>query len=154
MTEAETRKTGRPPKAAVGIKKGKSSWKPASAMEVIDKEDGFRYRWSNKAPDNLSKKELEGWETVSGVTGDRSKHVDAGRISDGKPMTSIRERHDCILQRIPEEVAQGRDEYMNNRTDSRTRALTAHIKDQAKEQGTEAHGKITISSLRGEQVID
>lgn len=152
--EAEIRKPGRPPKQQVGIKKGKSSWKPASAMEVIDKEDGYRYRWSNKAPDNLAKKELEGWETVSGVTGDRSKHVDADRISDGKPLTSIRERHDCILQRIPEDVAAGRDEYMNKKSAKRTEALTAHFKEEAKKQGTATHGKITISSLKGEQVIE
>lgn len=149
----ETRGPGRP-KQSPSIKKGKSSWKPASAMEVLQKEDGYRYRWANKLADNLAKKELEGWETVSGLQADKSIHVDAGRMNDGKPLTSIRERHDCVLMRIPEETAQGRDEYINNKTEQRTHALTAHIKKAAREEGAETHGEITISSRKGQQVID
>ena len=141
------------PKQTPSVKKGNSSWKPASAMEVINKEPGFRYRWSNKMPDNLAKKEVEGWETVSGVQSDQSVHLDAGRMNDGKQMTSIRERHDVILQRIPEETAQGRDAYMNAKTEMRTNALTAHIKKAAKEDGTDTHGEITITSMRGEKII-
>ena len=141
------------PKQTPSVKKGNSSWKPASAMEVINKEPGFRYRWSNKMPDNLAKKEVEGWETVSGVQSDQSVHLDAGRMNDGKQMTSIRERHDVILQRIPEETAQGRDAYMNQKTEMRTNALTAHIKKAAKEDGTQTHGEITITSMSGEKII-
>lgn len=158
MSNIEARGPGRPPKQnqsiGASIKKGKPTWKPASAMEVLNKEPGYRYRWSNKLPDNLAKKDLEGWETISGLQGDRSKHVDADRIQDGKPMTSIRERHDCVLQRIPEELAEARDEYMNNRTELRTQALTAHVKDAAGKLGVTKHGKITISSLQEEQFIE
>lgn len=123
-------------------------------MEVLNKEPGYRYRWANKLPDNLAKKELEGWETVSGLQADNSKHVDADRIQDGKPMTSIKERHDCVLMRIPEEVGAARDEYINKKTESRTKALTSHIKKAAREQGAATHGEITISSRRGEQVLE
>lgn len=156
MSNEQARGPGRPPKPAIGavIKKGKPTWKPASAMEVINKEDGYRYRWANKAPDNLSKKELEGWETVSGLQGDRSRHVDPDRIDVGKPMTSIHERHDCLLMRIPEEIAEGRDAFMNNKTEQRTHALTAHVKKAARDEGTETHGEITISSRRKQQVIE
>lgn len=157
MNDQAARGPGRPPKQVsigAGIKKGKPTWKPASAMEVINKEPGYRYRWSNKNPDNLAKKEVEGWETVSGLQGDSSKHVDAERIEDGKPNTSIRERHDCVLQRIPEDLAQGRDEFFNNKTEQRTKALTAHIKESAQKEGTDTHGEITISSRRGAQIIE
>ncbi len=36
---SEERKAGRPP-----LKKGRTSWKPASLNEFYDKESGYRYR--------------------------------------------------------------------------------------------------------------
>lgn len=154
--EQQVRRAGRPPKQTIGagIKKGKPVWKPASAMEVINKEPGYRYRWANKTADNLSKKELEGWETVNGLQADGSRHMDSGRIDDGKPMTSISERHDCLLMRMPEELGEARDEYMRHKTEQRTRALTAHLKEAAREEGTAMHGEITISSRKGVQTIE
>lgn len=146
-------KENRLPKQAP-VKKGNSSWKPASVLDVIDKEPGYRYRWSSKSPDNLAKKQAEGWETVNGLTSDQSEHLDSGRIDDGKPLTTIRERKDCILQRIPEEEAQLRDEYYNKENARRTTGLTSHIKNDMAKEGAATHGNITISSTRGEQVID
>lgn len=146
----ESRGPGRPK----SIKKGKSSWKPASVTDVTNKEPGYRYRWSNKLPDNLAKKAQEGWETVSGVTGDNSQAVDDGKMDSGKKLTSIYEKHDVILQRIPEETAQERDAYYNERTRRQTLGLTAHFKNEIKKEGeVPTHGEITISSLRNTQVI-
>lgn len=146
----EDKKLGRPP-----LKKGKASWKPASVTDVTEKEDGFRYRWSNKGADNLAKKEAEGWETVSRLSSDKSKPSE-DRIQDGKNLSSTYEKHDVILQRIPEELAEGRDEYFNNETQRRTAGLTAHLKKEMKEKGGGAtiHGDITISSRKGTQVIE
>ena len=145
----ELRKPGRP-----ALKKGKPTWKPASILDVTDKEDGFRYRWSRKDPENLAKKAVEGWETVTGNQADKSKHVESGH--DGSAMTTVRERQDCILQRIPEDVARERDAYINNETKRRTQGLTAHLKNNLKDKsGTPAvHGEITISSLREQQTVD
>lgn len=129
-------------------KKGNSSWKPASVTEVTNKEDGYRYRWSNKTPDNLAKKQLEGWETVSAIKGDNSEAPEP-RINDGTSLTSVNEKHDVILQRIPEELAQERDGYFENVNKRRVEGLTAHIKDDLKKEGANAHGEITISSRKG-----
>lgn len=144
------KKLGRPP-----MKKGIPSWKPASVTDVANKEEGYRYRWSNKNPDNLAKKAIEGWETVSGLTGDKSKPSEE-RIQDGKNLASTYEKHDVILQRMPEELALGRDEYFNNETLRRTAGLTAHLKKEMKDKGGNApvHGDITISSRQGTQVIE
>lgn len=140
-------------KESNGVKKGKTSWKPASVLDVTGKEEGYRYRWANKASDNIYKKEQEGWETVSGLQSDSAKH-ESDRIQDGKQLTSTFEKHDAILMRIPEEVAQGRDDYINNKTAQRTKGLTAHFKEEAKKNGSVAHGEIKISSRKGEQIID
>ena len=145
------KKLGRPP-----LKKGKSSWKPASLNEFFDKEDGYRYRMSRKDEKNLANKEAEGWETVSAIKGGKTKHIDPGRIDDGKPLSSVVEGRDWVLQRMDEEMAQARDAYINNETARRTSGLTAHLK---KEMGTKAgnapvHGNITISSRMGVEEIE
>lgn len=145
------KKLGRPSKSGIGIKNGRSSWTPASLNEFSGKEDGYRYRMSNKESNNLAKKEQEGWETVTGGT---IKHADTGRIDDGAKLTSVYEGHDWVLQRMPEEVALARDEYYNNEAHRRTLGLTAHIKKDLGKDSAQAHGNITISSRSGTQVID
>lgn len=155
MSELQTGKPGRPPKQS-GIKKGKSSWAPASLNEFIDKEDGYRYRMSRNDPANLAKKAQEGWENVSGVQGANTKHVSPDRINDGANLTSVQQGHDWILQRIPEETAAERDAYYSRETERRVEGLTAHVKKDMREKGGNApvHGEITISSRMGKQVID
>lgn len=144
----EISKRGRPK-----LKKGKSSWTPASLNEFSDKEDGYRYRMSRKDPDNLAKKAQEGWETVSKLNAD-TKYDDPERIEDGKGLTSVLEGRDWVLQRIPEETAKKRDEYYNGETERRVSGLTAHVKKEIGKTGGQAHGEITISSRNGTQVID
>ena len=139
-----------------GLKKGKSSWKPASLNEFFNKEEGFRYRMVRKDAENLAKKEKEGWEVVSGIVGSNTKHDDPNRPEDGKALTSVREGRDWVLQRIPEELAKERDEFYNKENERRTDGLTAHIKKKMREEGSNApvHGEITISSRRGTQTIE
>ncbi len=135
------------------LKRGNSSWKPASITDVVGKEPGYRYRWANKDPDNLAKKEAEGWETVSGLKADNTTPTDSNRIDEGKNLTSVYEKRDVVLQRIPEEKALQRDAYYNSENERRVTGLTAHIKKEAGKEGTGVHGEITISSRRGEQTI-
>jgi len=138
-----------------GIKKGKSSWKPASLNEFVNKDDGYRYRMMRKDPDNLAKKEREGWEVVSGVNDPDSAHIDPNRIEDGKPLTSVLEGRDWIYGRITEDMAESRDKYHDDKNEKQISGLTAHLKKDMNEKGGGAsvHGNITISSRKGEQVI-
>lgn len=153
MSEVQTGKPGRPKQE---VKKGRSSWAPASVTDVTDKEEGFRYRWSRKDPENIAKKEREGWETVSGLSSDSVKAADDGRVQTGKKLTSTYEKHDVILQRIPEETALERDAYYNRESQRRVEGLTAHVKKEMQDKGGNApvHGDITISSRKGTQVIE
>lgn len=130
------------------LKKGNSSWKPASVTDVVGKEPGYRYRWSSKDANNLQKKEAEGWETVNGLSADSVVPVDSNKINDGKKLTSVYEKHDVVLQRIPEELALQRDAYYNNESERRVSGLTAHVKKDLGKEGAEMHGDITISSRR------
>lgn len=152
MEEQVKRGPGRP-KQEGSLKKGNSSWTPASLNEFSDKETGYRYRMSRKDPQNLSKKAQEGWETVSGIQSPQTSYKDPNKIEHGKSLTSSYEGHDWILQRIPEEVAQERDSYFNAETERRTAGLTAHVKKEMAKEGAGMHGDITISSRKGTQTI-
>lgn len=149
------RSPGRPKSISdeLSVKKGKRSWKPASLNEFRDKEAGYRYRMVRKDPDNLAKKEAEGWEKVSSIQSSNTKHIEPGRINDGKPLTSVREGKDWILERIPEDIAQEREEYFSHENARRVEGLTAHIKQEAAKEGTDTHGNITISSRNGTKII-
>ena len=85
---------------------------------------------------------------------DRASPSGVGRIEEGAKLTSIYEKHDLVLQRIPEERALERDAYYNNETERRTAGLTAHIKKDLGKEGAASHGDITISSRNGTNVID
>lgn len=145
----EPKRIGRPPL----IKKGKPTWKPASVTDVVDKEEGYRYRWCNKDADNLAHKAVEGWETVSRLSSDKAKPTEE-RMLDGKNLSSTYEKHDVLLMRIPEELAQERDAYFANESQRRTAGLTAHLKKEVAKVGAGTHGEITISSRQGTQVIE
>lgn len=134
------------------LKKGNSSWKPASVTEVIGLDPDFRHRWVNKDPDNLAKKQAEGWVSVD-KTKDQATPTEHNRLNEGESLTSAYEKRDVVLMKIPEELAQERDAYFNNETARRTSGLTAHIKKEVGKEGGETHGDITISSRQGTQTI-
>lgn len=148
MSEEIKRGPGRP--KADGVKKGAVSWKPASVTEVTQKEDGYRYRWVNKHPDNLEKKKAEGWDY------DVKANATENRIEHGQSLTSTKEKHDVVLMKLPEELAEGRDRYHDEKNARRTAGLTSHLKKEMRDKGGNApvHGNITISSLRGTQELE
>lgn len=166
ISSEEKRGPGRPSSAKQSLqemqpigersaKKGKRSWKPAALLDVVDKEKGFRYRWVNKDKQNMFNKQNEGWETVSGITFDRSKQPDdVKRMIDGANMGTMLEKHDSILMRLPEEMGLERDAYYNNETARREAGITSHVKKEAGKQGTDIHGEITISSRHGTKTVE
>ena len=131
------------------VKKGRSTWKPAQKLQVNDKKDNFRYRWRENDPQVIQKAQAEGWEFVNPITGIPGEHQDPG---DGqKSMTSNTEYRELRLMALPEEVAQARDEYFQERTDLQMAGLKDRLQsdldEEAKKQGgykTSATGAITI----------
>ena len=106
------------------VKTGKKSWRPAKMLHTMGEADGFRYRWCDKDPANLDKKQAEGWEFVS-----KSKQVDkpdatTASASDieyaDRTLTTLTEYRELIRMRLPEDIALERDAYFNNITDKQT----------------------------------
>lgn len=130
------------------MKKGTASWKPAAVTDIEGKEAGYRYRWANKDSDNLAKKHAEGWSMVDKTT-DKATPEAHNRLDDGASLSTVYEKKDVVLMRIPEELAQERDAYFNAETERRQAGLTAHLKQELGKDGASVHGDITISSRKG-----
>lgn len=147
VTEESKRGPGRPKSEATApaVKKGKPTWKPANVDDVFDKEPGYRYRKVNKDPRNMAKKMAEGWEIISDVNGQQTTNENGyGRIDMGKPLTSVRESYDTVLARIPEELAQSRDEYINNENQRRVAGLKRQTKEELGSSNAPTHGSISM----------
>lgn len=127
------------------MKKGNSSWKPASVTDLVDKDPNYRYRLAYKDSDNIAKKKAEGWEIVDKKT-DQVSPEKHNRLNDGSSMDTAIVCRDTILMRMPEETALERDAYYDGVNKHRESALTAHVKNEVGKEGAATHGDITISS--------
>lgn len=145
--------TGAQASESAPLKKGNATWKPASLNVFYNKEAGYRYRMSRKDDKNLATKAQEGWETVDDSA---TTHQSTNKIEHGKPLTSIHEGSDWVLQKLPEELAKSRDHWHDDKNKRMVSGLTAHIKKEMKEKGLNApvHGDITISSRKGTEIIE
>lgn len=136
------------------IKKGTRSWTPSNLGDVRGKDNNYRYRWVRKDQDNIAKKLDEQWEMVSGLDGGKESYIHpSGRPDEGHGQTSVVERRDGVLMRMPNDVAEARDEFINGKTDRTTKAL----RNQAKKDlgaGVPVHGDISIERKGIRTVID
>lgn len=134
-----------PPVPEEPKKKGKISWKPAKRMELIQKTPGFTYRWCDKDPFNIQKKEADGWSIASKVRGNEA--------NNGAPQgTSITEYRELVLMAIPDEEYAAHREYFHEKTLKQTVGLKKKL------AGDVADGAATSRSstapIHGSIVID
>lgn len=150
---SEQKRMGRPPNKESNVKKGNSTWKPANVLDLYDKEPGYRYRIIEKSARNISKKQREGWEILTGLNASKtSMETGYGRINEGSSLTSVMEGHDYVIGRIPEDVAQERDDYINQRTNNSVKGLTRQAKKDLGEG--ELHGSISLEQRGVRTVIE
>jgi hypothetical protein len=97
------------------------SWKPASRLGNPIKPEGFRMRWCEDSPENISKKKAEGWEIL-----DKTKFPELAnsdyeqRVTDAHGETTILKRNELVAMVLPEEKALARDEYYRQETADRS----------------------------------
>ena len=136
-------------------KKGNTSWKPASLLDIRGKDPSFRDRIVRKDDANIAKKLKEGWEFVDGTSFSKTEHVDpTGRPDLGKKLTSLQEGHDWVLMRMPEETARARDSYISEETARREMALVKQAKTDFSSDKAPVHGNITIEKRGVATVIE
>lgn len=129
-------------------KKGKRSWKPAQKLDVRDKQDGFRYRFRDKDPQNIQRARAEGWEFVNPITGIPGEHVDPEDAQ--KDLTSTTEYRELTLMALPEDIAQSRDEHFRELTRNQTVGLKDRLQGDLDKEAPEGHK----TSATGSIVID
>lgn len=135
-------------------KKGKPSWKPSNLGDIIGKEHGFRYRRVRKEDDNIAKKLEEKWDFVSKVDSPNTSHAfPTGRPNEGKQLDSVVGGRDWVLMRMPEEIAQERDNYINAKINRSVRALSAQTRSDLG-RNVPVHGAITQEHRGIKTVID
>lgn len=128
------------------VKKGKPSWKPAAMLTVTKPIDGHRTRWVSKDPQNILRKQAEGWVYANEIYGIKREHEHPEKVEDGHSLTSTTEYRDMVLMALPEELAEARDEYFQEKTEQQTRGLKRNLEEDMRngENTATIHGKIVI----------
>lgn len=143
QTNIEKRGPGRPPKEPE-VKKGARSWSPSNLGDVIEKEDGFRYRRVRKEDDNVAKKREEGWEFVSGINSSRTQAVHpSSRPDEPHKLTSNVEGRDWVAMRLDDETAKARDDYHNQKVNRIEKRIFTQTKNDLGKEGAAVHGNLT-----------
>lgn len=157
MIEQEVKRgPGRPPRQEqeeTPVKKGKRSWSPSNLGDIIEKEPGYRYRRVRNDPENIAKKQEEGWEFVSGINSPKTKAIHPeSRPDEPKPLTSNVQGRDWVAMRIDDETAKSRDEYHNAKTARLEKRIHSQTKQELAQVGGSTHGEI-VKERRGVRTI-
>lgn len=137
------------------VKKGRASWRPARKLDVINKADGFRYRYVSTDYANLQKKLAEGWQFVNPSTGIPGQHNPSAReVSDGKQLDTVQKMRELVLMALPEDIALERDAYHAAKTKHRAKALEDGLQQDLSKSANAlgarhtavAHGSIKIGA--------
>ncbi len=128
------------------VKRGNKSWAPASTISFTGMEKGFRYKCVQNKPERIARHEQEGWEIVSRKDGAKTGNDPSVIDKLGRPVdTTVRVR-DTILMRMPEEFAKSRENYYNEKTKRRTKAMREEAEQQVRATGA----KVSNSSFQQE----
>ena len=112
----------------------KKPWRPAQAFHLANKQPGYRYRFVHDDPDSIDRKCDEGWIFVNPTTHGRKA---ASNASVSK-MTTSRRYRSLVLMALPEDIAEGRDEYFKKLTDAQTMKPAQRMRQQLDESGNPA----------------
>lgn len=134
-------------------KKGRPAWKPASTLDVIQKSEDFRYRWTDRDPGNLDRKIAEGWVFVNKETGIPGEHEHPERVADGMPLDTTKTFRELVVMAMPEETAQERDAYYREQTRKQTVGLKDVLKRDLSE-AAERSGSSQVAPVDGTIVIE
>ncbi len=124
-------------------------WKPAAPLDYPC-PPGFRQRYCVQTPENIKKKEFEGWFIVKDNKG--KSVVDSKKTAiDGTPLDGTVTYRTLILMRIPEEKAKARDKYYADlnkfkQTANARRFETEAAGESAGYPGAGAYGNVTVST--------
>lgn len=98
-------------------------WKPGSRMGKTIKPEGYRLRWCEDTPENISRKKLEGWEILNttNFAGLGSSEYEKRSTDSNGNTSTVLKRNELIAMIIPEDLALEREAYFEQETRERTK---------------------------------
>ena len=106
----------------------KKVWRPAHKLETPPPPDGYKYRWvrrelrGNEDKQNVLGRTRQYYEPVSSDEVDMKVQT----LDDGKHAGTV-VTGDLMLMKVPEEIAQQRTEYYDEKTQDQQRAVDAEL---------------------------
>ena len=125
-------------------KKGRSSWQPARFLQVKGKDPAYNYRWCVDNPENLAKKELEGWDFVD-TTKEKLQGIRPDGIDMGKSLDSRMRARGHVLMKMPKETVEARKEYYAKKVDETIETIRTDASGSIRKEGAKPYGTLKIS---------
>ena len=104
-----------------------NQWAP-DYLRLAKKNPGFRCKWVRQ--DNVERMTYQGWSLCKpkdyGVLTDRT-------ISDATPISDRIQRRELILMEIPEEMAEQREAYIENKNSAALKSANDRAKQKARQ---------------------
>lgn len=118
-------------------------WKPASLLDVKDKDPNYTYKWCKT--ELMDKRVAEGWEPVHGKG---NTNAPALTLLDGTQFTNLIRKRGLVLCRMPKDVAKSRSEYYQRLTDEKLLQGVEQYKSEANIRGYRggSYGEIKIDA--------
>ena len=129
-------------------------WVPPSSLDAPPAPDGFRYRWIRaesvgfQDTKNISGRLREGYELV------RSEEVENASdypvVEDGK-YKGVIGVGGLLLEKVPEEIAKQREDYMTNRHTDQSKAVDSDLmkeQDQRMPINVDRQSRVTFGGTK------
>lgn len=127
------------------MKKGNKSWKPATVLETFKKNPNYGYRYCANTPENILKKQAEGWELVNKVT-DSQVEIDTAQQTN--PVTGGMNVRELVLMRIEKGTLEARKAYFDEKADQQEKGIKAQLQSEARKEGNAViQGDIKIETI-------
>jgi hypothetical protein len=130
-------------------KKGNRSWSPPTG-DVIQKEKGFGYRWTN--PDEIPARLQEGWELVQAKDGQTTFMNGKDRVFGGVPLDTVVAKKNTVLMRMADELVEQRNAYYGKKAHMQANSIKA--KAQELSDGGVTHGDVTMNGRPVQTIIE
>jgi len=125
-------------------RKASTPWKPARLLDIPEhlKDPSFTYRWcTTNKPGNIRKKQSEGWIIDKELSKKLATDL-VPTIEDGKPLDGVVGIRELIVMKIPNEKAQARKEFYQQRGEMATQAKQQELDNEVRRLGGETYGNI------------
>ena len=134
-------------------KSGTPSWRPATNLNVRNKEPGRRYRWTLNDQAHIERKLEERWYFANPEIGGASAEHTSSHVSDGKPLDSTKTYRELVLMAIDESDAKEREAFYQAKTQRQTAGLKKELETSNRTEAGK-HGAAQIAPIHGRIVIE